>query len=338
MTKIKDSETINEKLYELNDLDRSVSSLEDRLNEVNEKLDSTDFYVDYFGNQYNPNLTGDMALSEDIPVCKSLEKMANYLLLSDESKQMDKDERKKDNYVIHKDRNKFMKKLNDENSGFMDDENIVHFLIKQRNDYKPKIQKITAYDINKNTETGRVLREYNNFLNHIDEALKKGPDSRWFMFSRAKYQVKDDMLYVKKMLDGIWGENIKPISAPKKTDYYFIDFTDYKTVKYLIKMDRPDFEFDQELWIVWLEFNDVVRKANLTQEEYSVFYLLQKQWNIKEISEYLNIDYDRVKRTVINNIVKKIIKVGDKYSATNLVDKYKILNKKLEVEEEKDSE
>ena len=251
---------------------------------------------------------------------------------------MDKDERKKDNYVIHKDRNKFMKKLNDENSGFMDDENIVHFLIKQRNDYKPKIQKITAYDINKNTETGRVLREYNNFLNHIDEALKKGPDSRWFMFSRAKYQVKDDMLYVKKMLDGIWGENIKPIGVPKKTDYYFIDFTDYKTVKYLIKMDRPDFEFDQELWIVWLEFNDVVRKANLTQEEYSVFYLLQKQWNIKEISEYLNIDYDRVKRTVINNIVKKIIKVGDKYSATNLVDKYKILNKKLEVEEEKDSE
>ena len=109
-------------------------------------------------------------------------------------------------------------------------------------------------------------------------------------------------------------------------------------MKYLIKMDRPDFEFDQELWIVWLEFNDVVKKADLTQEEYSVFYLLQKQWNIKEISEYLNIDYDRVKRTVINNIVKKIIKVGDKYSATNLIDKYKILNKKLEVEEEKDSE
>lgn len=334
MTKIKDSKTINEKLYKLNDLDRSVSSLEDRLNEVNEKLDSTDLYVDYFKNQFNPNLTGDMELSEDIPVCKSLEKMANYLLMSDESKQMDKDER--NNYVIHKDREKFMKKLNRENSAFMDDENIVHFLIKQRNDYKPKTLKITAYDINKDTETGRVLREYNNFLININKALQEKPDSRWFMFSRAKSQVKNDMLYVKKMLDGVWGENIKPVSVPKKTDYYFIDFTDYKTVEYLIKMEQPDFEFDQELWIVWLEFNDVAKKANLTEEEYFVFYLLQKQWNIKEIAEYLNINYDRVKRTVINNIVKKIIKVGDKYSATNLVDKYRILNKKLESKEEKD--
>lgn len=336
MTKINDSKTINEKLYKLNDLDRSVSSLEDRLKEVNEKLDSTDLYVNYFENQFNPNLTGDMPLSEDIPVCKSLEKMANYLLMSDESKQMDKDER--NNYVIHKDRDKFMKKLNRENSDFMDDENIVHFLIKQRNDYKPKTQKITAYDINKDTETGRVLREYNNFLKNIDKALQEKPDSRWFMFSRAKSQVKSDMLYVKKMLDGVWGENIKPISVPKKTDYYFIDFTDYKTVEYLIKMEQPDFDFNQELWLVWLEFNDVVKKANLTEEEYFVFYLLQKQWNIKEISEYLNINYDRVKRTVINNIVKKIIKVGDKYSATNLIDKYRILNKKLKNKEEKDSE
>lgn len=336
MTNINDSKTINEKLYKLNDLDRSVNSLEDRLKEVNEKLDSTDLYVNYFENQYNPNLTGDMALSEDVPVCKSLEKMANYLLMSDESKQMDKDER--NNYVIHKDRDKFMKKLNRENSDFMDDENVVHFLIKQRNDYKPKTQKVTAYDINKDTETGRVLREYNNFLINIDKALQEKPDSRWFMFSRAKSQVKSDMLYVKKMLDGVWGENIKPISVPKKTDYYFIDFTDYKTVEYLVKMEQPDFDFNQELWIVWLEFNDVVKKANLTEEEYFVFYLLQKQWNIKEISEYLNINYDRVKRTVINNIVKKIIKVGDKYSATNLIDKYRILNKKLENKEEKDSE
>ena len=336
MTNINDSKTINEKLYKLNNLDRSVSSLEDRLNEVNEKLNSTDLYVNYFENQYNPNLTGDMTLSEDIPVCKSLEKMANYLLMSDESKQMDKDER--NNYVIHKDRDKFMKKLNRENSDFMDDENIVHFLIKQKNDYKPKTQKVTAYDINKDTETGRVLREYNNFLNNIDKALQEKPDPRWFMFSRAKSQVKSDMLYVKKMLDGVWGENIKPISVPKKTDYYFIDFTDYKTVEYLVKMEQPDFDFNQELWLVWLEFNDVVKKANLTEEEYFVFYLLQKQWNIKEISEYLNINYDRVKRTVINNIVKKIIKVGDKYSATNLIDKYRILNKKLENEEGKDSE
>lgn len=336
MTKINDTKTINKELYKLNNLDRSVTSIEDRLNEVNDKLNSTDLYVNYFDNQYNPNLTGDMPLSENLQVCKSLEKMANYLLMSDESKQMDKDE--KNNYVIHKDRDKFIKKLNRENSDFMDDENVIHFLIKQRNDYKSKTQKITSYDINKNTETGRVLREYNNFLNNINKALKEEPDSRWFMFSRAKHQINNDMIYVKNMLDGVWGENIKPISVPKKTDYYFIDFTDYKTVKYLIKMEQPSFEFDQELWLVWIEFNDVVKKANLTEEEYFVFYLLQKQWNIKEISEYLNIDYDRVKRTVINNIVKKIIKVGDKYSATNLIDKYRILNKKLEIEEENNGE
>ena len=55
---------------------------------------------------------------------------------------------------------------------------------------------------------------------------------------------------------------------------------------------------------------------------------MQRQWTFVEIEEYLNIDYRRLTNTVQNNIYKKIERVGNKYDALDLKNKYKLLNKK----------
>ena len=327
--------------YEITNLDRSKTSLQDRLEEVNSRLEPGNIFEDYFDNRYNPNLTGSMDLSENDIACKSLEKMADYLLLSDESKKIDRDS--KNEYTIHKDRKKFIKKINresfnSEDGNVVDNENTLHYLVKQRNDYVLKHQKITREDLKKDTETARVLREYDNFLQHINEKLLEKPDSKWFMYSRAKSQVRDDMINVKNMLDGVWGDNISSTTSHVEQKYDVIDFTDYKTVEFYLSVDEPEFVGNLEIWLIWLEFNDTMNKANLTNEEKCVAYFLGKQWNIKEISDFLEIDYNRVRRTVINNIVKKIIKVGNKYDSFDLKNKYKIANRKNPeiLEEEKE--
>lgn len=327
--------------YKTTNLDRNKTSLQDRLDEVNRKLEETDIYEDYFSNYYNPNLTGNMDLAENDVACQSLEKMADYLLLSDESKQMDRDS--KNEYMIHKDRKKFIKKINRESydgvdGNVVDNENTLHYLVKQKNDYVLKHQKITNEDLKKDTETARVLREYNNFLQHINQKLLEKPDSKWFMYSRAKSQVRDDMINVKNMLDGVWGENISSTPSHVEQKYDIIDFTDYKTVEFFLSAAEPEFVGNLEIWLIWLEFNDTMNKADLTNEEKCVAYLLGKQWNIKEISDFLEIDYNRVRRTVIGNVVKKIIRVGNKYDSFDLKNKYVIANRKNPeyLEEEKE--
>lgn len=327
--------------YETTNLNRAKTSLQDRLDEVNSKLEPGNIFEDYFDTYYNPNLTKNMDLSENDIACKSLEKMADYLLLSDESKQMDRSS--KNEYMIHKDRQKFIKKINresfsSENGNVVDNENTLHYLVKQKNDYILKHQKITDEDLKKNTETARVLREYDNFLKHINEKLLEKPDSKWFMYSRAKAQVRDDMVNVKNMLDGVWGQNISPTPSHVEQRYDVIDFTDYETVEFFLSVSEPEFVDNIETWLIWLEFNSTMNKANLTNEEKCVAYLLGKHWNIKEISDFLEIDYNRVRRTVVSNVIKKIIKVGNKYDSFDLKNKYKIANKKNPeiLEEEKE--
>lgn len=332
-----DAEIDGVTLKDFRELDRTKTSLADRLEEVESKLESTSFFTEYFDKNFKVNVTGNNPLSDEDAVCLSLENMANYLLACDESKQMDKEQEEK--IVIHKDRKKFLKKVNRENysittdgvrSNITDDDNVVHYFVNNdRNHVLPKHQAIKQSDLNRDDETGRVLREYDKFLKIINKKLLEKPDRNWFLYSRAKGQLQDDMINVKNMLDGVWGYNISSSKSPYNSfDYDIFDFTDRKTIEFLTVMQEPDFELNHEMWLVWLEFNSTVAKADFTEEEKLVLYLMQRQWTFVEIEEYLNIDYRRLTNTVQNNIYKKIERVGNKYDALDLKNKYKLLNKK----------
>lgn len=304
-------------------LDHSIDNLDGRLDHLNDLLGDGDFFEEYFDSHYNPHINTNGSLSENDVVCSTLENMATYLLNS--SDVIEEDKKNENKYVIHKNKNRFLQKLKRENvavssngvaTNLVEEENVVHFLVKNSNNKKLKKQSIKKSDLAKDSETSRVLNEYNDFLEYIDKHLKAKPDGRRYLFSRAKAQVKDDMILAKDMLDGVWGYNIngKESSNP---DYDIFDFTDEATIREMIKMAEPDFETSLELWITWHEFRMMLDDLKFSNDERIVIRLLEHQWSMIDISRYTDIDYDRLKRTIMDGIVRKIKKVGNKYDATD---------------------
>ena len=59
-------------------------------------------------------------------------------------------------------------------------------------------------------------------------------------------------------------------------------------------------------------------KAGLTEEETLVAYCLEQGYTPKEIQDDYGIDSYRVRRTVMNNIAKKVVKLGDDYDCEDI--------------------
>lgn len=316
-------------------LDYSIKNSEDRIEYLENLLKKSEYFNMFFEDHFKVNLTSGDSLSEEINVCKILENMANYILNSEDVKEEDR--KNKPEYVFHKSNERFEKKINRENISIngengpfniVDNENIVHSLqVKKQNSKKPKTQTISAKDLRENTKCGEILRDYQIFLDHINKNLKEKPDRMWRYYSQAKSQVQDDMIMVKESLKGIWGLRVH-IKESSKPDLDVFDFTDMETVKMMMQMEEPSFEFNLDMRIIWKDFMDVATKANLVEEEKLVLKCMQQQWKIIEISEEFDIKYDRIRRTIIPNIAKKIIKVGCEYDAEDPKIKEKIKNRK----------
>lgn len=323
-------------------LDHTIDNLEERKEHLNDLLDDNHFFEDYFDSHYNPHVTSSGNLSEENDVCTTLENMATYLLNS--SDVIEEDKKNNDKYVIHKNKSRFLTKLRRESvtvsslgqaTNLVDEENVVHYLVKDKNDKKLKKQVVKQSDINQDDETGRVLREYNEFLKYIDRKLRGQPDGRRYLFSRAKGQVVDDMIYVKNILNGVWGFNINGQESTNP-DFDIFDFTHDDTIRELIKMPEPDFETNIDLWLTWQEFMMMVDGLKFSEDECIVFNLLQQQWSMVDISQHTGIDYQRITRTIMNDIIRKIKKVGNKYDASDPMIAHKIrkmMTNNLNVEE-----
>lgn len=304
-------------------LDHTIDNLKERKEHLDELLEDNHFFEEYFDSHYNPNINASGSLSEDDIICTTLENMATYLLNSTDV--IEEDKNNSDKYVIHKNKNRFLQKIRRESvtvsndgvaTNLVDEENVVHFLVKDSNNKKLKKQVVKKSDLHKDDETGRVLREYNTFLEHIDKHLKGKPDGRRYLFSRAKSQVKDDMVFVKDMLNGVWGYNITGQESTSP-DYDIFDFTSENTIREMIKMPEPDFETNIDLWLTWHEFKMMIDKLKWSNDEKITLRLLCDQWSMIDISRQTDIDYDRLKRTIMNDIIRKIKKVGNKYDAND---------------------
>lgn len=321
-------------LSDFKKLDYSIDNYEKRKEYIDGLLDDNNFFEEYFDNHYNPNINSKGYLSENSDVCSTLENMATYLLNS--SDVIAEDKKKKYKYTIHKNKDRFIRNLNRENitvfndqvgaaTNLTEEENVIHFLVSSENTKKPKKQVVKKSDINKNTETGRVLREYNNLLIAIDDKLRGESDGRRFIYSRAKSKLKDDMIYVKNVLDGVWGYNINGQESVNP-DYYIFDFTHHDTILELIKMQEPDIGTNLDLWLTWMEFNIILSELNLSKDEHVVLYMLRDQWSMADISRQTGIDYQRIQRTIVEDIILKISKKGNKYDASDIDIENKINN------------
>ena len=124
-------------------MDRTLDKYEDRLSCVNDTLETTSFFEEYFTDYYNVHASQNDYLSLDNNVCKVLENYASYLL---NSKDVDGEE--KTTYKFYYDENSFRRALNKDVKYDSKEPEVIDFLLANQSNYKKaKDQKITAKDL-----------------------------------------------------------------------------------------------------------------------------------------------------------------------------------------------
>lgn len=308
--------------YEIKDLDSRLEFINEKLNE---KLDDKgmNFFEKYTERHYKNKLSGNDELSENHAVFKTLENMANYLLGSTEIRELRKKEEQQ--YKFYIDETEFKLRTQKEQlfenlsaNNDMSSDNVIHFLLSPYTEnYKlsPNLT-ITSKDLNDGTECARILRDYNEFLKHINVQLKN-PSKKYkgkrYLLTKAKSEVLGDMLLTKTQLQGI----IKAKHVLKdsgETDWDCFDWGNHRHVKELIYATtgfHP--ENDLSFHILDLETltKEMIDNGKFTKAESQIYKLIRKGYKNNEIAEMLN-----VRRTYISNSVAIIVKKVSDYAVS----------------------
>lgn len=323
-------------------LDYSKINLKERKEVVEQILSNTNFFAEYFSNHFKGKLVGNDHLSESVNVCRSLEAMASYLLNSKEIKDSEDSEVQK--YIFHTDSKYFQKKIDREQSLAQEtngqEENVIHFFKKATSNYKKeKAQTLSTKDIkptNKNSQADveyvkEILEDYQNFLNHLTKELsnKNSKYNRYYL-TNAKGQVIRDMIYCKDQLLGIWGydlQNFYESTVPNLDVFDFTNPTHLKGKKITFVNDKGEEHTLEAKGLLFLENNhdpsndmslvlwdlqNTINKAGLTPVEKYILEATRKGLTQDEIAFNLGWYQAKVSRT-IDIIVKKVVKVGNKY-------------------------
>lgn len=318
-------------VFEINKkIDYSKTSLKERMEVVNNILDNTDFFVEYFDNYFKANANLSDPPSTQNNVCRSLERMADYILNSKEIKQQEDKERPQ--YVFYTDRKYFEKKLQRElslDSLFESEDHkqtVIHMMKPPSRNYKKsKRQKIEDKDLKRNDELGSTLRDYQILLDYVTNELRnKDTKHNRYTLTQIKGTVTQDMIMCKEMMLGIWESG--STNETTSYDYDVFDFTNpihlkgtviesskgnTIPVKGLIYF-KPKFEPNNDFSLVLADLQMTIDKAGLTDKEKIVLEALREGFNQVEIAEMIGTYQKKVSR-YIDGIVSKIIKVGNTY-------------------------
>jgi hypothetical protein len=293
-------------------IDYNKSKLQDRKQVVDEILE-TGFFEDYFDDRFKVNLNASDGLSEHDSACNSLERLANYLLNSDEVKE----DKKSDDfeYKFYSDEEAFQKAVNKEPkidgmASSVEKENVIHFLKKEnRNFKKSKDQVITKKDLARNDELGQILREYTDYLEKITHELNNFGESKLsrFKLSEISGSISNDMIQTKDMLLGVFGYKT---NAEESTviDWEQVDFSNGQHAKALLYM-KPGRRSDEDLQYLIDDFDKLFREARPTNLQNDIVELMRENKGPTEIGDELGIPKQNVTKN-IDMLVKRITKLA----------------------------
>lgn len=317
------------------DIDYQKIHLKDRVEVIEGLLNQNDFYEEYFSNYFKTNITSKDPLSEDINVCRSLARMADYILNSKEIKQ--KKELKSEKHTYYTDDQYFYRKLEKEinfsdlvdTTSSNNEEDFVHLLKSSDDNYKrEKNQEITSEDLKRTDFLGQVLTNYKEFNDYLGSELKsKKHKPNRYLLSRMKGQTAWDMLYCKDSLSGVFANKVTSISESNKPDYNAFDFTDKDHLlgklipvegdKSMIKVKgllyfKPLPLINGDFALVLHDLSETIKKAKLSSREKFVLHEIQHGIPNTSIAKRLNISRMDVTR-IMQRIAKKVIAVGNQY-------------------------
>lgn len=305
-----DGNTPYQKYGEIGRLDRKDGKLSDRLDNVNQILEEDDFFLDYFDNHYNPKISQDSALSEENNISQMLSSMADYLINSNESREIEKEN--KTEYVFTEDYfNKKTKRHEEVNGDSMDKDDNVQYVESRPRTLKFKNDKtiINKKDYNLNNEMSRILNEYNTLLKRVDE-LNNMDISKTRRYNSIKSSILDDMKMVKESYLGVFprskkvphGHYIKPVPE--------FDYSDIKMLRRIMSTTPVRLEDNYESWENSFDYNWVIRHAGLTEGELIIAIFRPLGWTHKELIEDFDLYSDgyniKNDKDLANNQIRKI--------------------------------
>lgn len=292
--------------YKLSDfydmLDRSVTSLEER-KKICDDIINTGFFNEYFDNHYNPIAHQSKPLSENNNVCRLLETMGTYLLMSDESIES------KDWYQNKDLITRLLKEENLESISNEDEGEILHNI---RSKDVSKISKDKSFKLSFLTEDEflyyydllqeddkKVVDSYINYYNEIvDSSMNK------MQKNKMQFKIKQDIETVfESYLPELKHNNTELLTSDMFNDKININsrhsLTGFgypqrkKTFKreegLLFTCDLEDYENIDDNLLTFIELDSIINNAGLSERERKILKYTRKGLTTREISDILKI-------------------------------------------------
>src|SRR5699024_11068128 len=203
-------------------MDRTLDNYNERKACIEDTLEGTSFFEEYFTDYYNVNASQNDYLSLENNVWKVLENYASYLLNS-----KDIDDEETEVYKFYYDESEFMRAINKDVKYDDKGPEVIDFLLANQSNYKKaKDQKITAADLRRNDYLGEVLRNYQTYI----DVLNNG-NMQAYRRNRLKGEVQRDMILAKDALLRVYSYNLRYFSESTQPNLEVFDFGDFNQLK-----------------------------------------------------------------------------------------------------------
>ena len=293
-------------------MDRTLDNYEERKKCIESTLKGTSFFEEYFTNYYNVNASQNDYLSLENNVCKVLENYASYLLNS-----KDIDDEETEVYKFYYDESEFMRAINKDIKYDDKGQEVIDFLLANQSNYKKaKDQKITAADLNRNDVVGEVLRDYQSYVDLLNNSNMQA-----YRRNRLKGEVQRDMILSKDALLRVHGYNLRYFSESTKPNLEVFDYADFNQLKgYSVDGVNPHYskvdgllrmkfngDFQNDFQCILYDLDILIEKTKLTDREKECLNYFRNGLTNTKIGDIINITSQSVGQS-IDSAIKKVNK------------------------------
>ena len=297
-------------------MDRTLDNYEERKKCIEETLEGTSFFEEYFTNYYNVNASQNDYLSLENNVCKVLENYASYLLNS-----KDIDDEEAEVYKFYYDESEFRRAVNKDMKYDEKGPEVIDFLLANQSNYKKaKDQKITSSDLKRNDYLGDVLRDYQTYIDVLNNSNMQA-----YRRNRLKGEVQRDMILSKDALLRVHGYQLRYFSESTKPNLELFDFADFNQLKgYTLRVPedikdknhanidgllRMKFngDFQNDFQCILYDLDILIEKTKLTERERECLNYFRNGLTNTKTGDIIGISKQAVNQ-FIDSAIKKVNK------------------------------
>ena len=293
-------------------MDRTLDNYDERKKCIEDALEGTSFFEEYFTDYYNVNASQNDYLSLENNVCKVLENYASYLLNS-----KDIDDEESQQYKFYYDETAFRRAVNKDIKYDDKSPEVIDFLLANQSNYKKaKDQKIISSDLKRNDYLGDVLRDYQTYIDVLDNSNMQA-----YRRNRLKGEVQRDMILSKDALLRVHGYNLRYFSESTKPDLEVLDFADFNQLKgYTVEGVDPHYtkvdgllrmkfngDFQNDFQCILYDLDILIKKTKLTERERECLNYFRNGLTNVKIGDIIGVDEKSIRRS-IDSAIKKVNK------------------------------